>query len=182
MTTSHSMESTTSRKIVWGAALLFAAASAAACGNSPQSTMGTAPSSLSAVASATDSGGTFSALKEGNGKGKGPDKGDDAPKAPTTGTTPTGTTPTTGTTPPTGTTPDTDEGDDAGHGNAATQIEGLTTSVTGTCPNLTIVINGQTITTDVKTDFQRADCADLAPATTTTQPPPTTCTTPTTTT
>ena len=43
-----------------------------------------------------------------------------------------------------------------------TQIEGFTTSVTGTCPELTIVINGQTVTTDLTTDFQRADCTDLA--------------------
>ena len=68
------MKSTTSYKIVWGAVLLFAA-SAAACGSSPQSLAGTTPSVLSSVASATDSGGTFSALK--TGKGKGPDKGGD---------------------------------------------------------------------------------------------------------
>jgi hypothetical protein len=146
MTTSHSMESTTSRKIVWGAALLFAA-SAAACGSSPQSLTGTTPSALSSVASATDSGGTFSALKQG--KGKGPDKGDDD------------TTPTTGGTPTTGTGDGEEPADDSGHGRSQTQIEGFTTSVTGTCPDLTIVINGQTIKTDLTTDFQRADCTDL---------------------
>jgi hypothetical protein len=134
MTTSNSMKSTTSYKIVWGAALLFAA-SAAACGSSPQSLAGTTPSVLSSVASANDSGGTFSALK--TGKGKGPDKGGDD------------TTPITDTTPTTG------------DGHSKTQIEGFTTSVTGTCPDLTIVINGQTVTTDLTTDFQRAECTDL---------------------
>src|SRR6266545_3760578 len=133
MTTSHSMKSTTSHKIVWGAALLLAA-SAAACGSSPQSLAGTTPSVLSSVASATDSGGTFSALKTGKGKGTTPTTGADAGE---------------------------ETGDDSGHGRSKTQIEGFTTSVTGTCPDLTIVINGQTIKTDLTTDFQRADCTDL---------------------
>jgi hypothetical protein len=88
--------------------------------------------------SAAVSGGTFSALK--TGRGKGPDKGGDD------------TTPTTGE----------ETGDDSGHGGSKTQIEGFTTSVTGTCPDLTIVINGQTVKTDLTTDFQRADCTDLA--------------------
>jgi hypothetical protein len=133
MTTSHPMKSTTSRKIVWVAVLLFAM-SAAACGSSPQSLAGTTPSVLSSVASATDSGGTFSTLK--TGKGKGPDQGgaDDGEET----------------------------GDDNGHGRSKTQIEGFTTSVTGTCPDLTIVINGQTVKTDLTTDFQRADCSNLA--------------------
>ncbi len=118
--------------------------------------MGTAPSSpssLSAVATATDSGGTFSTLKEG--KGKGPDKGGDAPAkggdapAPATGTTP-------------GKDDGEDTGDDSGPGHNQTQIEGFTTSVTGTCPNLTIVINAQTVKTDLKTDFQRAECTHIA--------------------
>ena len=147
MTTSHSMKSRTSRKIVWGAVLLFAA-SAAACGSSPQSLAGTTPSVLSSVASATDSGGTFSALK--TGRGKGPDKGGDD------------TTPTAGTTPTTGADDGEETGDDSGHGRSKTQLEGFTTSVTGTCPELTIVINGQTVKTDLATDFQRADCTDLA--------------------
>jgi hypothetical protein len=152
MTTSHSMKSTTSHKIVWGAALLFAA-SAAACGGSPQSLMGTTPSTLSSVASATDSGGTFSVLKAG--KGKGPDKGGDD------------TTPTAGTTLTTGADDGEETGDDSGHGHSQTQIEGFTTSVTGTCSDLTIVmINGKTIKTDRTTDFQRADCADLVAPTT----------------
>ena len=146
------MKSTTSRKIVWGAVVLFAA-SAAACGNSPQSLAGTTPSVLSSVASATDSGGTFSTLK--TGKGKGPDKGGDD------------TTPTTGTTATTGADDGEETGDDSGHGRSQTQIEGFTTSVTGTCPDLTIVmINGKTITTDPATDFQRVDCADLVAPTT----------------
>src|SRR5213593_289540 len=96
MTTTSSIES--SRRIVWGAVLVFAA-STTACGGAAQSTMGTAPSSLSAVASAPDGGGAFGLLKEGKGKG--------------------------GTTPTTGTEPDVDdpEGDDSGHGHAAMQIE-----------------------------------------------------------
>ena len=137
MTTSHSMKSTTSYKVVWGAALLFAA-SAAACGSSPQSLAGTTPSVLSSVASATDSGGTFSALKTGNGKGSD-----------------------TGATPTTGADDGEETGDDSGHGRSKTQIEGFTTSLTGTCPDLTIVINGQTVKTDLTTEFQRADCTDL---------------------
>ena len=147
MTTSHSIEST-SRKIVWGALALFAVATAA-CGGATQSMTGTAPSSLSAMSGAPDAGGTFGLLKEG--KGKGPNGG-----APTTPTEP---------------------GDDQdGHGHAAVQFEGFTSDITGTCPNLTIVINEQTIITNEHTDFQRADCTDLKPATTTT---PTTGTTPT---
>jgi hypothetical protein len=152
MITSHSIES--SRKIVWGA-LLVLAASTAACGGATQSMMGTAPSSLSAVASAPDTGGSFGTLKQGNGKG--PGRGGDAP--------------TTGTTPTTGTEPDADDpeaGDESGHGHAAMQLEGFTTSVTGTCPDLTIVINDKTVTTNIETDFQRADCTDLEPAATTT--------------
>jgi hypothetical protein len=113
-----------------------------------------------AKAQGTIIGKAMSTLKEG--KGKGPDKGGDT------------TTPTTGTTP---TTDDPATGDDHGHGHAAMQIEGFTSSVAGTCPELTIVINDMTVQTDATTDFQRADCSDLAPVTTTT--PPATGTTPT---
>jgi hypothetical protein len=63
MTTSHSIES----KIMWTALMLFAL-SAAACGGSTQSMLGTAPSDVAAVAAATDDGGALSTLKEGNGK------------------------------------------------------------------------------------------------------------------
>jgi len=155
MTTSHSVE--VSRKIVLGAIVVFAV-STAACGGAVQSMTGTAPSSLSALASAPDAGGAFSLLKEGNGKG--PDRGG---------------------TPTTGTQPDADDpetGDETGHGHSAIQIEGFTDSITGECPDLTIVIGDQTITTTIDTDFQRADCMDLEPTTTTT--PTTGTTTPTT--
>jgi len=155
MTTSHSIKS--SRKIVWGALALFAVATTA-CGGATQSMTGTAPSSLSAMSGAPDAGSTFGVLKEG--KGKGPDAR-------------IGETPTTPTEPG-----DDQEGDDSGHGrgHAAVQIEGFTSDITGTCPDLTIVINDQTITTNLDTDFQRGVCTDLLPVTITT---PTTGTTPT---
>lgn len=163
---------------MWGAAVLLAVA-AAGCASSPQSMIGTAPSAVGSLAASADSGALFGALKEGRGKDKdrGPDKGETpAPTPPATGapgagTTPaTGTTPPAGTTPPTGTTPDADDDDhrgdrDAdepdhrgpGHGRA-TQIEGIAMDVTGKCPMLTIMINGQTVKTDARTDFQRGDC------------------------
>ena len=140
MTTSHAIEST-SRKIVWGALALFAVASTA-CGGATQSMAGTAPSSLSAMSAAPDAGGTFGLLKEGKGKG------------------PNGDTPTTPTAP--------GDDQDGGHGHAALQFEGFTSDITGTCPDLTIVINEETILTNEDTDFQRADCEDLTPETTTT--------------
>lgn len=154
MTHSHSTESTVRRPLIWLGIVLMAV-SAAACGGTSQSLTGIAPSSLSAVAASTDGGGTFSALKEG--KGKGPGKGGDTP---TTGTVPEADDPA--------------EEEDRGHGKSAMQIEGFTTSITGTCPAITIGINGLTVTTDENTEFQRAECTDLAPATTT--PTPTTTT------
>ena len=150
MTTSHSIEST-SRKIVWGALALFAVATAA-CGGATQSLTGTAPSSLSAMSAAPDAGGTFGLMKEG--KGKGPN----------------------GDTPTTPTAPGDDQDSGHGHGHAALQFEGFTSDIAGTCPDLTIVINEQTILTNEDTDFQRAECTDLKPAAIT---PPTTGTTPT---
>jgi hypothetical protein len=173
MTTSNSIAST-SRKIMWIGTLLMAA-SAVACGGTTQA-LGTAPSGVPAVAAAPDAGGTFGTLKDGKGKdstGKGPDRGD---------------TPTAGTAPSNGGAPDTDTddpetgaghghghqpepGDDHGHDAAMTQLEGFSTSITGTCPSLTIEINGMTVTTDLTTDFQRGVCTDLVPTTTT--PPPT---------
>lgn len=148
MTTSHSIES----KIVWGALTMFALATTA-CGGATQSMTGTAPSSLS---TSSDAGaGAFNLLKEG--KGKGPDNRiGETPTAPG----------------------DEKEGDDSrhGHGHAALQFEGFTSDITGTCPQLTIVINEHTITTNDETVFQRGDCSDLRPTTITT---PTTGTTPT---
>ena len=142
MTTSHSIEST-SRKIVWGALALFAVASAA-CGGATQSMAGTAPSSLSAMSGAPDAGGAFGLMKEG--KGKGPN----------------------GDTPTTPTAPGDDQDGGHGHGHATLQFEGFTSDITGTCPDLTIVINEETIVTNEDTDFQRTECADLKPQTTTT--------------
>jgi hypothetical protein len=139
MTTSHSIEST-KRKIVWGALAMFAVATTA-CGGATQSMTGTAPSSLSAMSGAPDAGSTLGLLKEG--RGNGPDA--------RIGETPT-------------TEPGEDqEGDDSGHGHGhpALQLEGFTSDITGTCPDLTIVINDQTITTDDATDFQRGECTDL---------------------
>src|ERR1051326_5455428 len=144
MTTSHSIEST-SRKIVWGALALFAVASAACGGGSPRQSMAvTAPSSLSAMSGAPDAGGAFGLMKEG--KGKGPN----------------------GDTPTTPTAPGDDQDGGHGHGHATLQFEGFTSDITGTCPDLTIVINEETIVTNEDTDFQRAECADLKPETTTT--------------
>jgi len=182
MTTSNSIASA-SRKIMWIGTLLMAA-SAVACGGTTQSLLGTAPSGVPALAAAPDGGGTFGTLKDGKGKdstGKGPDRGD---------------TPTAGTAPSNGGAPDTDAddpetgaghghghepepADDHGHDAATTQLEGFTTSITGTCPSLTIEINGMTVTTDLTTDFHRGACADLVP-TTTPPPPPAIGTTPTT--
>jgi hypothetical protein len=54
---------------------------------------------------------------------------------------------------------DSGDGDNAGHG--AIQIEGIATKVTGTCPTLAIVVNGQTVTTALATEFQRASCAQI---------------------
>ena len=134
--------------IVWTAAVLMATA-AAACGDSPQSMTGTAPSALASAATASDDGATFGLLKNDKDKGHGPGKGD-------------ATTPTTPTPPTIGTTPDTDADED-GPGHHATQIEGIATEVTGDCPELTILIKGQEhdVTTDATTDFQRASCEQI---------------------
>jgi hypothetical protein len=142
MTTLHSIES----KIVWGALTMFAVATTA-CGGAAQSMTGTAPSSLPAISGAPDTGGLFGLLKNGNGRG--PDgRTGDIPTTPTV--------------------PGNDQGGDgSGHGHAALQFEGFTSDITGTCPDLTIVINEQTVITNEDTDFQRADCADLQPVTTT---------------
>lgn len=153
MTTSHSTESTITRKIVWTGVLLLAATTVA-CGGSTQALSGTAPSDVSSIAAAMDNGGSFNVLKEGKGKGHAP--------APELGT------------PTTGDTPDPDapeeDGDDLGtghgHGKAAIQLEGLATIDPATnCPTLTITINELTVTTvdtsDLKTEFQRATCDQL---------------------
>ena len=142
MITLQSLES----RIVWGAVVMFAVATTA-CGGATQSVTGTAPSSLFAMSGAPDAGATFGLLKEG--KGKGPDNG-------------TGETPTTPTAPV-----DDQEDDDSGqeHGQPALQFEGFTSDITGTCQDLTIVINEHTILTNDATDFQRAECTDLKPAT-----------------
>lgn len=149
------MESVT-RKIMWPAVILLAAA-AAACGGSTQDLAGTAPSQVSAVATASDTGGSFSLLKEGKGKGRPtPDAGD---------------------TPTTGTTPDPDDpeedsgelGKGHGHGKATIQIEGFSDKIDGTCPNLIISINGLEVhtveTLELTTDFQRATCQALEDST-----------------
>ena len=147
------MESTMTRQIV-GTAVILLAATVAACGGSTQTATGTAPSLVSPVATATDGTGTFGLLKQGKGKGPGSDHSP---------------------TPTTGTTPDPDDqdaegdGDAAeghGHGKAMIQIEGFTTSIEGTCPALTIVVNDTiTVTTvdtpELTTEFQRADCTAI---------------------
>jgi hypothetical protein len=156
MTTSHSMESTITRKIVWTGVVLLAA-TVAACGGSTQAMTGTAPSQVSSIAAASEDGGSFSLLKEGKGKGHSP--------APEIGT------PTTGTAPEPGDPEeDSDElGNGYGHGKATIQYEGFTKSITGDCPTLTIVFNDADETT-VKTEefttaFQRATCKALKAST-----------------
>jgi hypothetical protein len=143
------------RKIVATAVVLLAAA-VAACGGATQTATGTAPSLVSPVASETDATGTLGLLKQGSGKGHG---GDHSP------------TPTIGTTPDPNDQDAQDAGDSEdghGHAKAMIQIEGFTTSIDGTCPELTIVINNITVTTvdtpEVTTDFQRADCSAIAEA------------------
>ena len=132
--------------------MVLLAAAVTACGGSTQTTTGTAPSLVAPLASAGDEAGTLGLLKEG--KGKGPH-----------------TTPTTGTTPD----PDDKDGDDEssepgrghGHGKATLQIEGFTTSITGDCPKLTIVVNNATVITvdsPDATEFQRATCAQIKAA------------------
>jgi uncharacterized protein DUF5666 len=179
MTIHHSFGWKTTRKIAWGAPI-FLAVAAAACGNSPQSMLGVSPSAVSSIAATSDAdaGGTFGLLKEGKDKDKGkdnrgggPGKGDKpapepapvpppveaptpAPGTPTDGTTP-GVTPAPGTTPE----PDDDANEDGPRGG---QIEGTASEVTGTCPALTIVVNGHTVKTDATTDFQRAACEQIA--------------------
>jgi hypothetical protein len=153
MNTFHSMESTTSHKIVWAVVILLAA-TVAACGGSTHGVAGTAPSLVSPVAGTTDGIGSFDLLKEGKGKGHAP--------LPEIGTTPE---------------PDDPEADDDagelgpghGHGKAAIQYEGFTTSIVGSCPDsLTITFNEDTevttITTDPTTEFQRAKCDALLAA------------------
>src|SRR5262245_5347641 len=159
MTTSRSMESTITRKILFAGAVLLAA-TVAACGGSTQAMTGTTPSQVSSIAAASENGGSFSLLKEGKGRGHSP--------APEIGT------PTTGTTPD----PDDPEADDDagesghghGHGKAAIQIEGFTESITGECPELTIVFEDHTEVTTVKmdeleTEFQRVTCKALKAST-----------------
>jgi len=156
MTTSHSVESTITRKIVWTGVVLLAA-TVAACGGVTQTATGTAPSEVASIAAATENGGSFSLLKEGKGKGHSP--------APDLGT------PTTGDTPE----PDDPEGDGDqlgnghGHGKAQIQIEGFTKSITGDCPALTIVFDDTEETTvkteDLTTAFQRATCKALKEST-----------------
>jgi len=155
MTTSRSIESTT-RKFMW-AALIILAATAAACGGSTQGLAGTAPSQVSAVAAASDSGASLSLLKEGKGKGR---------PSPDIGTTPT----------TDADAPETD-GDESGHGHghgkAAIQYEGFSQSISGGCGGeglgLTIVFDVDTTVTTVKrddltTEFQRATCEELLAA------------------
>ena len=144
------MESTITRKILFAAVVLLAA-TVAACGGSMQAMTGTTPSQVSSIAAASENGGSFSLLEEGKGR-----------------------------TPATGTTPDPDDpeaNDDAGesghghgHGKAAIQIEGFTKSVTGECPELTIVFEDHTEVTTVKmdeleTEFQRVTCKALKAST-----------------
>ena len=152
MTTSHSIESTT-HKFIWAAVILLAA-TAAACGGSTQGLAGTAPSQVSAVAAASDSGGSLSLLKEGKGKGR---------PSPDIGTTPTTDVDD----------PETDGGESGhghGHGKAAIQYEGFTTSIGGSCPDSLIITFTDddttltTITTDSGTVFQRAECGELLAA------------------
>jgi hypothetical protein len=152
------MESTITRKIMWTGVVLLAT-TVAACGGSTQAMTGTAPSQVSSIAAASETGGSFSLLKEGKGKGHSP-----APEigAPTTGLTPD---------------PDDPEGDDDGgesghghgHGKALIQYEGFTKSITDGCPALTIVFEDDTKVTTIKTDelateFQRATCKALEAA------------------
>jgi hypothetical protein len=156
MTTLHSMESTTTRKIVWAAVILLAAA-VAACGGSTQGITGTAPSLVSPVAGA-DGAGTFNLLKEGKGK-NGHSPAPDAGTPPTDGTTPD----------PDDPEGDTDEfGNGRGHGKAAIQIEGFTKSITGECNEVTIVMDDDIPTTvqthNLVTEFQRAECIALKTA------------------
>jgi hypothetical protein len=132
------------RNIGRAGTLLLTAVSLTACGNSPQSMLGgTAPSALGTVGAAQSASRKLGTLKDhGNGNGDGKPTAP-APTAPSTGTTP---------------------GSDGDHGNLnepQMQVEGIATSVTGTCPALTIIINGQTITTDLSTEFERADCTDI---------------------
>jgi hypothetical protein len=133
MTTSHSLESTIARKIGW-TALVLLAATTAACGGSTQNVAGTAPSLVAPIGASSDGVASLSLLKEG--KGKGPGNGHspapDADDTPTVGTTPDP--------------EDPDAGDDGiggghGHGKATIQLEGLTTSIDGSCPALTITMN-----------------------------------------
>jgi hypothetical protein len=155
MTTFHSMESTTTRKIMWAAVILLTVA-VAACGGSTQGITGTAPSLVSPIAAgATNGAGSFNLLKEGKGKGG-------HSPAPDIGTT------------PTIDDPETDDpgesGHGHGHGKAAIQYEGFTTSITGGCVDGLIIkftdddTTETTITTDSGTEFQRARCVELLAA------------------
>jgi hypothetical protein len=152
MTTSHSIESTT-RKFMWAAVILLAA-TAAACGGSTQGLGGTAPSQVSSVAAASDSGVSLGLLKEGKGKGR---------PSPDIGTTPTTDVDD----------PETDGGESGhghGHGKAAIQYEGFTKSIGGDCTAGLIIVfdDDTTVTTvnteDLTTEFQRATCGALLAA------------------
>jgi hypothetical protein len=154
MTKSHSVESTIIRKIVWIGVVLLTATTAA-CGGSTQAITGTAPSQVSSIEAASESGGSFSLLKEGKGRGHSP--------APEIGTTPD---------------PDAPQ-DDAdgtgkgyGHGNASIQYEGFIdpTLIEGSCDGgLKIPINDVIVTTvkteDLTTEFQRVTCEVLKAST-----------------
>ena len=153
------MESTITRKILFAGVVLLAA-TVAACGGSMQAMTGTTPSQVSSIAAASENGGSFSLLKEGKGRGHSP--------APEIGT------PTTGTTPDPDDPEANDDAGESGHGHghrkAAIQIEGFTKSVTGECPELTIVFEDHTEVTTVKmdeleTEFQRVTCKALKAST-----------------
>jgi hypothetical protein len=136
------MESTITRTIAWTAVMLLLAGVVAACGGATQALPGTAPSLVSQVAGAAEGAGTFGLFNEGKGKGPAPGNAEDGGDAG-------------------------DIGGGHGHGTAMIQIEGFTTSITGQCPSLTIEFpNNVTVTTvdtvELKTDFQRAACEDLA--------------------
>jgi hypothetical protein len=153
MTTSHSIKSTTTRKIGWITAALLAAV-VAACGGSTQGVTGTAPSLVSPVAAGTGVGGSLGLLKGGRGKGP----GNSHSPTPDLGTTPE----------PGDAVPDLEEGH--GHGNASIQYEGFVdhSSIEGTCDDgLTIPINDVTIITVDTTEFQRARCDQLLDSTAT---------------
>jgi hypothetical protein len=141
------MESMMTRKFGWIAVVLLTA-TVAACGGSTQTT-GTAPSLVAPVAASSETAGNLGLLKEGNGKGH-------------LGTPPTVPEPgDAGAEEESG-----DIGEGHGHVKAAIQLEGFTDLIDGTCPELTININGIEVITvgppELATEFQRADCETIA--------------------